>query len=187
MQKCVIDELKVIYPGVLQERESELPLALSAVCQACGVKFVVIIDEWDAIFREDVDDDAGQQAYVRLLRGLFKGERSKDFVLLAYLTGILPIKKYKSESALNNFREFSMVSPKQLAEYIGFTEPEVRELCQAHHMDFEETARWYDGYAFRQIEHIYNPNSVVNAMLDGEYDSYWSNTVSYEALKDLLS
>lgn len=187
IQKCVIEELKTIYPDVLSDDESELPLALSAIHRASGAKFVIIIDEWDAIFRENMTDEAGQQAYIRLLRGLFKGEQSKDFVLLAYITGILPIKKYKNESALNNFREFTMVSPKQLSEYIGFTEQEVKELCGTYHMDFKETARWYDGYSFRQIKHIYNPNSVVNAMLDGEYDSYWSNTVSYESLKDYIS
>lgn len=187
MQKCVIDELKSIYPGVLSGQESELPLALSAIYQAFGAKFVIIIDEWDAIFRERANDEAGQQAYIRLLRGLFKGEQSKDFVLLSYITGILPIKKYKSESALNNFREFTMVSPKQFSRYMGFTEQEVRELCREHGMDFAEIAKWYDGYSFRQVKHVYNPNSVVNAMLDGECDSYWSNTVSYESLKDYIS
>lgn len=187
MQKCVIDELKIIYPGILTDEESRLPIALSAIYRAIGSKFVIIIDEWDAIFREEKSDTAGQQAYIRLLRGLFKGEQSKDFVLLAYITGILPVKKYKSESALNNFREFTMVSPKQLSEYIGFTEQEVKALCREHHMDFDETARWYDGYSFRRVKHVYNPNSVVNAMLDGEYDSYWSNTASYESLKDYIS
>lgn len=187
MQKCVIDELKTIYPDVLSDDDRDLPLALSAVYQACGAKFVVIIDEWDAIFRENISDAAGQQAYIRLLRGLFKGEQSKDFLLLAYITGILPIKKYKSESALNNFKEFTMINPRQFSKYIGFTEQEVRDLCKTYHMDFEEAARWYDGYSFRQLKHVYNPNSVVNAMLDGEYDNYWSNTVSYESLKDYIS
>lgn len=187
MQKCVIEELKNIYPDILPDDLNELPLALSAIHRARGSRFVIIIDEWDAIFRENMTDEAGQQAYVRLLRGLFKGEQSKDFVLLAYITGILPIKKYNSESALNNFREFTMVNPKQLSEYIGFTEQEVKELCNAYQMDFKETARWYDGYSFRKIKHVYNPNSVVNAMLDEEYDSYWSNTVSYESLKNYIS
>lgn len=187
LQKSVIEELQVIYPGTLSDAEQTLPLALSKINDMTGARFVIIIDEWDAIFRETADDKRGQQDYVRLLRGLFKGEQSKDFVLLAYLTGILPIKRYNSESALNNFREFTMVRPKRFAEYIGFTEEEVKELCRAYHMDFRETARWYDGYSFRQIKHIYNPNSVVNAMLDGEYDNYWSNTVSYESLREYIS
>lgn len=187
MQTCVIDELKDIYPGVLTDKDQALPFALSKINNATGARFVFIIDEWDAIFREYEMDQQGQQDYVRLLRGLFKGEQSKDYVALAYITGILPIKRYSSESALNNFREFTMLNPKGLSEYIGFTEEEVRELCKTYHMDFEETARWYDGYSFRRLKHVYNPNSVVSAMLDGEFDNYWSNTVSYESLREYIS
>ena len=187
MQKCVIDELKVLYPGILTSEDSELPFALSKVNNAVGAKFVIIIDEWDAIFREAASDESGQQAYIRLLRGLFKGEQSKDFTVLAYITGILPIKRYNSESALNNFKEFTMLNPKRLSEYIGFTEQEVKILCGEYHMDFDEMARWYDGYSFRRVQHVYNPNSVVNAILDGEFDNYWSNTASYESLREYIS
>lgn len=186
IQKSVIEELKSIYPGILSGDICELPLAMSAVHDAVGAGFVVIIDEWDAVFRENIFDEQGQQAYIQLLRGLFKGEQSKDFIRLAYLTGILPVKKYKNESSLNNFREFTMLSPKQISEYIGFTEQEVQELCRIYHMDFTEAARWYDGYSFRKVKHVYNPSAVVNAMLDGEYDNYWTNTASYESLKDYI-
>ena len=187
LQKSVIEELKTIYPDVLLEGIRELPLALSAVYAATGTAFVVVIDEWDAIFREERFDERGQQEYIRLLRGLFKGEQSKDFVKLAYLTGILPIKKYKSESALNNFREFTMTNPKRLSAYIGFTEEEVQALCKRYDMDFAETARWYDGFSFPQVKHVYNPYAVVNAMLDGGFDNYWTNTTSYESLKEYIS
>lgn len=187
IQKSVLDELKTLYPGVLTDEDRSLPFALSKINNAFGARFVIIIDEWDAIFRERKTDQQGQQDYIYLLRGLFKGEQSKDFAVLAYITGILPIKRYSSESALNNFREFTMLNPKRLSEYIGFTEAEVEELCRTYHMDFKETARWYDGYSFRRIKHVYNPNSVVNAMLDGEFDNYWSNTVSYESLKEYIS
>lgn len=187
IQKCVIEELKELYPGVLSEEDQMLPLALSRIYKAAGAGFVIIIDEWDAIFREKKADGNAQQAYVELLRGLFKGEQSKDFVRLAYITGILPIKKYKSESALNNFYEFTMTNPQMLTEYIGFTEQEVKGLCEEYGMDFAEAAWWYDGYSFRRIKHIYNPNSVVRAMLSGEYDNYWTKTVAYESLKDYIS
>ena len=128
-----------------------------------------------------------QRKYIDLLRGLFKGEQSKDFVKLAYITGILPIKKYKSESALNNFDEFTMTSPSRLAEYVGFTEQEVVSLCKDYDMDFSEAARWYDGYSFPCMKHVYSPNSVVRAMLAGEYDNYWTKTVTYESLKEYIS
>lgn len=187
IQKGVIEELKEAYPGILTEEDQMLPFSLSKIYRATGAQFIIIIDEWDAIFREDKYDEKAQEAYIALLRGLFKGEQSKDFVKLAYITGILPIKKYKSESALNNFDEFTMKSPKMLAEYVGFTEQEVKELCEEYDMDFSEAARWYDGYSFRRMKHVYSPNSVVKAMLSGEYDNYWTSTVTYESLKDYIS
>lgn len=187
IQKCVIEELREIYPGILSEEDKMLPIALSKIHNGAGAEFVIIIDEWDAIFREKKYDENAQQAYVDLLRGLFKGEQSKDFVKLAYLTGILPIKKYDNESALNNFYEFTMTNPQMLAEYIGFTEQEVKKLCEEYEMDFSEAAWWYDGYSFRRMKHIYSPNSVVRAMLSGEYDNYWTKTAAYESLKNYIS
>lgn len=187
LQDYVIEELKALYPGILSDQDHMLPFSLSKIHQAKGIGFIIIIDEWDAIFREARYDANAQKEYIDLLRGLFKGEQSKDFVKLAYLTGILPIKKYKSESALNNFDEFTMASPKRLAEYVGFTEAEVAGLCEKYDMDFAEAARWYDGYSFLRTKHVYNPNSVVKAMLSGEYDNYWTTTVTYESLKDYIS
>lgn len=186
IQTCVIQELNSLYPGILSEEESMLPLALSRIHDATGAGFVIVIDEWDAIFRECKENQNAQQSYIELLRGLFKGEQSRDFIKLAYITGILPVKKYKSESALNNFDEFTMTNPGVLAEYTGFTEQEVKDLCQKYEMDFTEAARWYDGYSFRKIKHIYNPNSVIKAMLKGEYDNYWTSTVAYESLKHYI-
>lgn len=99
------------------------------------------------------------------------------------MTGILPIKKYGTHSALNMFDEFSMTNPKNLAAYVGFTEEEVQNLCRKYNMDFEETRRWYDGYRFRKAEHIYSPKSVVDVMRNESFDSYWTQTETYEALK----
>jgi hypothetical protein len=185
IHKCVIDELKETYPGVLGDEEN-LSFALAEINKRTGAQFVIVIDEWDAIFRDDRYNEKAQMDYVNLLRGLFKGKQSKSFTKLAYITGILPIKKYNSESALNNFDEFTMTSPKMLSEYVGFTENEVMSLCNKYNMDFDEAATWYDGYSFKRIAHIYNPNSVVKAMLSGEYDCYWSKTVAYESLKSYI-
>lgn len=183
----VTDELREIYPDILSSEKHNLPYALAEINDRTGERFVIIIDEWDAIFRESRYDVDAQKEYVDLLRGLFKSEMSKRFVALAYLTGILPIKKYNSESALNNFDEFTMTSPAMLAEYVGFTEEEVRTLCKEYNMDFEEAARWYDGYSFQRVSHVYSPNSVVKAMLRGEYSNYWTSTVAYESLKGYIS
>ena len=128
-----------------------------------------------------------QQTYVELLRGLFKEEQSKDFVKLAYITDILPIKKYGSESALNNFYEFTMTNPQMLAQYIGFTEREVSALCGEYGMDFPEAAWWYDGYSFRGVGSVYNPNSVIEAIRNDDFDSYWTQTSAAENLMGYIS
>lgn len=183
----VISELQKIYPGILKKDEDNLPFALAQLNDSVKTVFVIIIDEWDAIFREAKNDIDAQKEYVEFLRRLFKGASAKRFVKLAYITGILPVKKYGMESALNNFYEFSMLNPDNLSRYVGFTEEEVKSLCREFDMDFEEMERRYDGYAFREIEHIYNPNSVVQAILRKDYSNYWSNTETYESLKAYIS
>ena len=187
IQRFVIDELKESYAEGICDTDSKLPVILTKLNQKYGVKFVIIIDEWDAIFRENKNDETAQKEYITLLRGLFKDAPSKKFLKLGYLTGILPIKKYGTESALNNFDEFTMVNPRRLSEYVGFTEEEVVDLCQEYDMDFEEIKRWYDGYSFKNTNHVYNPNSVVKSMLDGECNNYWTSTETYESLKNYIS
>ena len=106
-----------------------------------------------------------------------------DYVALAYMTGILPVKKYGQHSALNMFWEYSMTDQGPFEEYTGFTETEVMELCERFDMDLDRTGRWYDGYRLRNSEHIYNPKSVVEAMHRRDFSSYWTSTETYDALK----
>lgn len=186
LQEAVIEELRETYQGCIEEGEKSLPIALASVNEKMGARFVVIIDEWDCLFREDRTDKKSQGAYIELLRGLFKGGPAQRFIRLAYLTGILPIKKYGTQSALNNFKEYTMIRPKVLAEYTGFTELEVRKLCMEHGMDFEETRRWYDGYSFSGSASVYSPNSVVEAMNNREFGDYWTETETYEDLKTYI-
>jgi hypothetical protein len=160
---------------------------LARINEQVDCRFIIIIDEWDCLFRDDKEDFKVQQRYINLLRTLFKDNRSKKFTALAYITGILPIKKYNSESALNNFREYTMLEPAKLAKYIGFTADEVKALCEEHHMDYEQAMEWYDGYSFEREKHICGPNSVVCAMLDEHYDNYWSQTVAFNSLKSYIT
>jgi hypothetical protein len=183
MEQKILDEIKVKYKDIIRPSEISLPDALTAVYAKDSRQkkgFIIIIDEWDCIFREAKNKEAVQKLYLDFLRDLLK---DRTYVKLAYMTGILPIKKYGTHSALNIFNEFSMTDPKSLAEYTGFTETEVRDLCDIYQMDFEETKKWYDGYRFKKADHVYNPKSVVDAMLEREFHSYWSNTETYEALK----
>ncbi|MCD7715938.1 MAG: ATP-binding protein [Lachnospiraceae bacterium] len=187
IQVSVIEELREAYPSCIREKEEVLADALFAVSHNTGSKFILIIDEWDALFREAKDDEKLQKEYVQLLRGLFKGGPSTDeTIAAAYMTGILPIKKYGTESALTDFQEFTMTRPAKLAGYVGFTEAEVKELCEKHHMDFESMQTWYDGYSFDRIQHVYNPNSVMLAIRNEEFQNYWTASETYESLKKYI-
>ena len=157
------------------------------VYDATERSFIILIDEWDCLFREYQHDLDAQRKYLDFLRAWLKDQ---TYVSLAYMTGILPIKKYGSHSALNMFTEYSMTNPRSLAEYFGFTEDEVKALCAEHGMSFEETKAWYDGYELttqtgqETIAHsMYSPKSVVDAMLSHTFDTYWNQTETYEALK----
>jgi len=181
LQEQVIEELQGVYPEVAGEKS--LPRALSRINDRTGHKFVVIIDEWDALFRECKEDTALLKEYIQMLRGLFKSSQTDKMIETAYMTGILPIKKYGTQSALTDFREYTMIQPQMLAKYVGFTEEEVKELCSEYGLDFEEAKRWYDGYSFSRIPSVYSPNSIIRAVKSGEFGDYWTETETYESLK----
>lgn len=180
IQEQVVGELRSVYPFL--EEITALPLALSKVSEHTGNKFIVIVDEWDALFREAKEDDALQRQYIQLLRGLFKSSLTDGMIEAAYMTGILPIKKYGTQSAMTDFLEYTMVDPGPLAEYTGFTEREVESLCRKYNMDFEEARRWYDGYSFYGRA-VYNPNSVIRSVKNERFGTYWTETETYESLK----
>ena len=181
-----IAELKEYYPDALSEDAKSLPEALSQINALTGKKFIVIIDEWDVLIRDKATNTKAQEDYINFLRGMFKGTEPTKYIQLAYLTGILPIKKEKTQSALNNFDEFTMLSASRLAPYIGFTENEVQKLAKEYQQDFDEVKRWYDGYLLNEYQ-VYNPRAVVSVMLRGEFKSYWSETASYDAIVPLIN
>ena len=160
--------------------ENDLIEAMQDVYEETRRPFVVIIDEWDCIFREYKEDKEAQEIYLDFLRDMLK---DKPCIHLAYMTGILPIKKYGTHSALNMFDEFSMIDPGPMAEYVGFTEEEVASLCEKYKMDGEEVKCWYDGYSFDKVPAVYSPRSVVSCMRFGKIGNYWNQTETFEALK----
>ena len=146
------------------------------------------MDEWDLIYREYRNDEVLQKKFIKLLKNLFKSDSGQACFALAYLTGILPIKKYNSQSALNVFKEYNMLSPEPYEKYFGFTEEEVAEIvklpqCKLTHQELKE---WYEGYKLNGID-IYNPNSVVSAISDCKCKSYWSGTSSNEEVVRLIN
>ena len=175
LKKYLVSDFEETYPVVRFRDEKNL------------IQIMNLIDEWDCLFREYKQDKEAQRKYLDFLRAWLK---DKDYVAMAYMTGILPIKKYGSHSALNMFTEYSMTDPGSLAEYFGFTEQEVFEICEKYGMSFEKAKIWYDGY--RLIVHqkekdecysMYSPKSVVEAMLRHRFGTYWNQTETYEALK----
>ena len=183
--KSVLDELRDLYPEILTQETGTIPDALSQVKERTGQKFVVIIDEWDVIIRDGSMTEAIQDEYLNFLRGMFKGVEPTKYIQLAYLTGILPIKKEKTQSAVNNLDEFTMLQADELAPYIGFTEEEVKELCGEYGRDFDKVKKWYDGYLLNGYQ-VYNPKAVVSVMTKGRFRSYWSETGSYEVIVPLI-
>ena len=148
-----------------------------------GRPFVFIIDEWDALIREAKNDEETQKRYLTMLRGWFKSiSFTPKVVAAAYMTGILPIKKDGSQSAISDFYEYSMLYPGRFAEYTGFSETEVRHLCEKSKLNFDEVKAWYDGYELSGTMTVYNPFSVMSAMSEGTCRSFWGMTSAAEGL-----
>jgi hypothetical protein len=160
---------------------------LSEIAATTGQRFFFIIDEWDAICREFKSDSSVMDCYVNWLRRMFKGGQSANVFAGVYMTGILPIKKYKTQSALNNFQEYSMVKPGGMAGFFGFTTNEVKALCEKHGMDYDELEKWYDGYQIGDEHSIFNPNSVMTAVRERWCESYWGRTGSVDAISSYIN
>ena len=182
MQQEIMDDVLKIFPDTEVKDRDDLMSILYRICESTGERFVMIIDEWDAILREMGSDDYITTSYVDLLRRLFKGSGSNIVFACAYLTGILPIKKYNTESALNNFNEYSMIDPANLAACYGFTEDEVQALANKHDASMEDLKTWYDGYKIGREKSIYNPYSVMKALQRGSCRSYWTTTGAYDSV-----
>lgn len=180
----MIKDLNHAFPDILGDAE-DLALCLDMICQVTGEKFIFLADEWDCIFRIRRGKKEEQEEYLEFLRTLFK---DKTYLELVYMTGILPVKKYNTGSALNMFREFTMLEPKRLSPYFGFTESEVEELCRKQNkLTMGELKERYDGYAMGEWEHIYNPRSVVEALNEGKCCDYWNKTGGYSELEEYIT
>ena len=187
IQADIIAELEDAYPNVNYGANEDLLSVLYAIVQQVEpVKFIMIVDEWDAILRETNPNHDEGEKYVDFLRLLFKSGNSLSVFAGVYMTGILPIKKYRTQSALNNFEEYTMISPGEMAACFGFTDEEVSELCIRNKIDKEQVRIWYDGYRIGEQKSIYNPLSVIRAIKRHYFESYWSNTGTYETVSHYI-
>lgn len=177
---AVYKELTESWPDL---EGKSLEEAMVRCVETTGREFVFIIDEWDVLIREAKGDEAVQKRYLNFLRGWFKNSSfTPKVVAAAYMTGILPIKKDGSQSAISDFKEYTILNPGRFVEFTGFTEGDVRLLCEKYGMDFGEIRQWYDGYDFPGYGAIYNPYSVMCAIEAGECCSYWQKTSAAESL-----
>ena len=173
------------FVSICFEEDDTIADCILKVYSSIGEKFVIIIDEYDVLVRENVPQTLFD-SYLSFLNGLFKGTTIRPAIALAYITGIMPIVRDKVQSKLNEFSEYTMLRPRQFAGMIGFTEEEVKDLCEKYHVDFDECLRWYDGYQMSDNVKVCNPLSVINTLTSGEFDNYWLTTGSFEALRERI-
>ena len=175
------------YPQVEVKDNDDLMEVLLRINDATGDTFILIVDEWDAICREFPHMSPAMDNYVGWMRRMFKDVNAARVFAGVYMTGILPIKKYKTESALNNFIEYSMVEPVDMGQYFGFTKDEVRALAAKHGMDFDELVKWYDGYQIGDELSMFNPNSVMQALRARRCRSFWASTGAFDAVAHYIN
>ena len=175
------------YPEVRVKDDDDLMEVLLRINDATGDTFILIVDEWDAICREFPPTSPAMDNYVGWMRRMFKDVNAARVFAGVYMTGILPIKKYKTESALNNFIEYSMVEPVDMGQYFGFTKDEVRVLAAKHGMDFDELEKWYDGYQIGDELSMFNPNSVMQAVRTRRCRSFWASTGAFDAVAHYIN
>lgn len=188
MVERVIDDIKAEFPHVEYPRWETLMDVLLAVAIQTGRRFVMLIDEWDALCREASDRPHLLEQYINLLRNLFKGDNTNRVFAGVYMTGILPIKNYGTQSALNNFRMYSMTNPEPLEQFFGFTKEEVTVICEREGLDLNELSLWYDGYRMgNDGVQIFNPTSVMTVLLTRVCKGYWTLTESFESVKSLIN
>ena len=186
IEQWVKADLHKVYPEVSVDNDLPLVSFLLALAEHHGKRFIMIIDEWDAVCREVSDKPELMHRYVDWLRSMFKGSVTDRVFAGVYMTGILPIKQYDTQSALNNFTHYSVLDPEPLQGYFGFTEEEVESLCEKNGLDYLQMAQWYDGYEVAGL-HIFNPNSVMKAVHKRTFSNYWMQTGAYEGLKRYIT
>ena len=190
IEALLIEDVKDAFPQVKINEADAVGDILESVFVQCGEKFIFVLDEWDFIFHRDFINEIDKEKYVAFLSNLLK---DRPYVVLSYMTGILPIAKYSSGSELNMFAEFTMVNSPMFGEYFGFTDDEVDDLyrryiveCDRQHKEKSVTRKglrdWYNGYYTKSGERVYNPRSVVFALQFNNLANYWTSSGPYDEI-----
>lgn len=191
IEELLIEDIKTAYPKAgINEDDAVGDILENIFAQYDGEKFIFVLDEWDFIFHRDFINENDKEKYVAFLSNLLK---DRPYVILSYMTGILPIAKYSSGSELNMFAEFTMVNSPMFGEYFGFTDDEVDDLykryiveCDRQHKEKSVTRKglrdWYNGYYTKSGERVYNPRSVVFALQFNNLANYWTSSGPYDEI-----
>ena len=177
-------EFRAQFPKLKFSSKSSIADCIQNVYAATGERFVIILDEYDCLVRDEFGSDLFAD-YLKFLNGLFKSNTLRPAIALAYITGILPVVRDRVQSKLNNFEEYTILDARNLAEFVGFTKEEVIPLCEKYGMDYKQCQNEYNGYHQNGYE-IFNPESVVKSMLYGELGSYWGKTSTFRVITDRL-
>lgn len=180
LENAVLRELFETYPDGDYFDDKDLAHTIQEIYKITKIPFVIIIDEWDCVFWELKEDKEAQKRYLKFLCYLLK---DRSYVHLAYMTGILPIRKFGVYYDLNMFDEWSMITPGCFAEFVGFTEKEVKKLCKQYGRDFSEMTECYGGYRFNKSDSMHNPELVVQAVTRGSCGTYWNKSEAFKVLK----
>ena len=186
LETNLLDDLNEAFPNVLKEMDNTISKAIIRINSKLNERFIFLIDEWDVIYREQEYNTKLCDEYTEFLRNLFKSSNVSSCIDLVYMTGILPIRRYSTQSTLNMFTEYDMINPRELDSFIGFTEDEVKDLCKKYNRDFNEIKKWYKGYILNGIS-LYNPISVVEAVLRGKCKDYWVQTSAIESVTNYMN
>ena len=180
-------DLKRAYPQAeLDGEESAVDALMEIYTENSENRFIFVFDEWDFLFHQPFVTEKEKREYLSYLRSLLK---DRPYVILAYMTGILPIAKYSSGSELNMFTEYTMLSEEKFSEVFGFTDSEVDTLYQKY-TDYTEHIKvtreglryWYNGYHTFSGERVYNPRSVVCALRNNNLGNYWTSAGPYDEI-----
>ncbi len=186
IEEALVEDIHAAYPDIPLKEKDDLMDLLFHITDTTDQQFIFIIDEWDAICREFAPETKVMENYLNWLRRMFKSADGLTVFAGVYMTGILPVKKFKTQSALNNFIEYSMVSPADMAGFFGFTKEEVRQLADKYGMSFDDLMKWYDGYQIGDELSMFNPNSVMLALKRGKCESYWARTGATDLVEDYI-
>ena len=182
LMESINKELIENYPDLGIELSDYVSDSILKIYKKTNKQFVIIIDEYDSVVRDEFDDDA-ISGYLNFLLDIFKNPMIDKAIAFGYLTGILPFPESLDFSGVNNLCSSTVIDGYPFKDFIGFTEDEVKELCVKHNKEFllNDIKKWYDSNTVDNKK-VYSPLSICRTLLNNKCGYYWSVQTSYKAI-----